>query len=147
MKIKTINLSSTQTFKQIKFYLVFKMLISFLVLKQRQCRQHYILFSLFMLQFVLDVLWHYHEYFVSILSTPTWVAFSSQSFIPILKHLISAHRYNKTASFYAPPTIVEGHYVFWSVPPFVRSFVRPSVCLCVRSLQVKVFGQCSFWKD
>ena len=28
--------------------------------------------------------------------------------------------------FYAPPTIVEGHYVFWSVPPFVRSSVRSS---------------------
>ena len=32
--------------------------------------------------------------------------------------------------FYAPPTIVEGHYVFWSVPPFVRP--------------VKVFGRGSF---
>ena len=27
--------------------------------------------------------------------------------------------------FYAPPTIVEGHYVFWSVASSVRSFVCP----------------------
>ena len=33
---------------------------------------------------------------------------------------------NHTTSFYAPPTIVEGHYVFWSVGPLVRSFVRSS---------------------
>ena len=36
--------------------------------------------------------------------------------------------------FYAPPTIVEGHYVFWSVAPSVR----PSVRLWFRSsVQVK----------
>ena len=35
------------------------------------------------------------------------------------------HRQLWTHSFYAPPTIVEGHYVFWSVPPFVRASVRP----------------------
>ena len=35
--------------------------------------------------------------------------------------------------FYAQPTIVEGHYVFWSVRPFVRSFVRPFVSLSVHS--------------
>ena len=45
--------------------------------------------------------------------------------------------------FDAPPTIVEGHYVFWSVPPFVRPFFRSSVRSFVR-LQVKVFGQGSF---
>ena len=28
--------------------------------------------------------------------------------------------------FYAPPTIIEGHYVFWSVCPSVRSSIRPS---------------------
>ena len=42
--------------------------------------------------------------------------------------------------FYAPPTIVEGHYVFWSVRPSVYSSVRPFV-----PLHVKVFGQGSFW--
>ena len=30
--------------------------------------------------------------------------------------------------FYAPPKIAEGHYVFWSVRPFVCLFIRPSVC-------------------
>ena len=35
--------------------------------------------------------------------------------------------------FYAPPTIVEGHYVFWSVRPSVCPFVRSSVRLSVRS--------------
>ena len=44
--------------------------------------------------------------------------------------------------FYAPPTIVEGHYVFWSVRPSVLPFVRPFVRSFV---QVKVFGQGSFW--
>ena len=34
--------------------------------------------------------------------------------------------------YYAPPTIVEGHYVFWSVHPYVRSSVRPSDCPSVR---------------
>ena len=42
-------------------------------------------------------------------------------------------------NFYAPPTIVEGHYVFWSVGPFIRPSVRSFV-----PLQVKVFGQGSF---
>ena len=46
--------------------------------------------------------------------------------------------------FYAPPTIVEGHYVFWSVRSSLRLFVCPSVRLSVL-LQVKVFGQGSFW--
>ena len=40
---------------------------------------------------------------------------------------------------FAPPTIVEGHYVFWSVRPSICSSVRPFV-----PLQVKVFGQVSF---
>ncbi|XP_071169607.1 uncharacterized protein [Mytilus edulis] len=35
--------------------------------------------------------------------------------------------------FYAQPTIVEGHYVFWSVAPFVCASVRPSVRPSVRS--------------
>ena len=45
----------------------------------------------------------------------------------------SVFGYTKSAtgfclSFYAPPTIVEGHYVFWSVRPFVRLSVCSSVC-------------------
>ena len=43
--------------------------------------------------------------------------------------------------FYAPPTIVEGHYLFWSVAPFVRPSVRPSVCGSVRpSVRPSVCG-------
>ena len=49
------------------------------------------------------------------------------------------------SDFYAPPTIVEGHYVSWSVArfvrPSVRMYVHPFVCA---SVQVKVFGQGSF---
>ena len=49
-------------------------------------------------------------------------------------------------SFYAPPTIVERYYVFWSVCPSVCLFVRLSVLLSVL-LQVKAFGQGSFDED
>ena len=49
-------------------------------------------------------------------------------------------------SFLCPPTIVEGHYVFWSVRPFVRASVR-SFDRASISLQVKVFGQGSFFYE
>ena len=71
--------------------------------------------------------------------------------ILMMSIFINIFCYILVCSFYAPPTIVEGHYVFWSVRPFVRSFVRPSVRSFVRlfvrpsvPLQVKVFGQGSF---
>ena len=40
--------------------------------------------------------------------------------------------------FYVPPTIVEGHYVFWSVGPFVCSSIPPSGLLQLIFFLVKV---------
>ena len=40
---------------------------------------------------------------------------------------LNTHEFECVSTFYAPPTIVEGHYVFWSVRPFSHLSVPPSV--------------------